>query len=83
MSDTVVIILITLVAILLVGMVVVLLLLLKGRKGVSSEQTGDLKARLEMMDKQTEKTIQLAVSEGMNKLTTVSDIKITSDNIIS
>ena len=69
MSDTVVIILIALVAILLIGMAVVLILLLKGRKGVSSEQTGDLKARLEMMDKQTEKTIQLAVSEGMNKLT--------------
>ena len=69
MSDTVVIILIVLVAILLVGVAVVLALLLKGRKGVSSEQTGDLKARLEMMDKQTEKTIQLAVSEGMNKLT--------------
>ena len=69
MSDTVVIILIALVAILLIGMAVVLVLLLKGRKGVSSEQTGDLKARLEMMDKQTEKTIQLAVSEGMNKLT--------------
>lgn len=65
MSDTVAIILIILVAILLVGVGCVLVVLLKGRKGVSSEQTGDIKTRLEMMDKSTEKTIQLEMQKGM------------------
>lgn len=69
MTETLLIILIVLAAILLVGVVVVLALLLKGRKTGNLEQAGDLKARLELMDKQTEKTIQLAVAEGMNKLT--------------
>lgn len=69
MTDTILIILIVLVAILLIAVGVILLITLKGRKGVSSEQSGDIKARLEMMDKQTEKTINLAISEGMNKLT--------------
>ena len=70
MSDTFVIILIVLVAILLVAAGVVLVLLLKSRKGkeVSSEQTGDIKARLEYLDKSTEKTIQLEMSKGMKVL---------------
>lgn len=65
MSDTMLIILIVLVAILIVGLAIVLVVLLKGKKGVSSEQTGDLKARLELMDRQTEKTIQLEMQKGM------------------
>ena len=70
MSDTFVIVLIVLVAILLVAVGVVLVLLLKSRKGkeVSSEQTGDIKARLEYLDKSTEKTIQLEMSKGMKVL---------------
>ena len=65
MSDTVSVILVVLVAILIVGVAVVLVVLLKDKKGVSSEQTGDLKARMELMDKQTEKTIQLEMQKGM------------------
>lgn len=65
MSDTMLIILIVSVAILIVGLAIVLVVLLKGKKGVSSEQTGDLKARLELMDRQTEKTIQLEMQKGM------------------
>jgi flagellar biosynthesis/type III secretory pathway M-ring protein FliF/YscJ len=60
MSDTLIIVLIVLVALLLVAVGVVLVLLLKSRKGkeVSSEQTGDIKARLEYLDKSTEKTVR-------------------------
>ena len=65
MSDTVLIVFIVLVAILIVGVAIVLAVVLKGKKGVSSEQTGDLKARLEFMDEKTEKTIQLEMQKGM------------------
>jgi len=69
MSDSLVVVLFILLGIVLVGIAVLLVVLLKGRNSSSPEETGDIKARLEYMDKSTEKTIQLAVAEGMNKLT--------------
>ena len=65
MSDIVVIVLVVLVVILIVGMGIILAILLKGKKGVSSSESGELKARLEFMDEKTEKTIQLEMQKGM------------------
>lgn len=71
MSETTAIILIAIIAVFIVVVTVLLVFVLKGKKGaagVSSEQAGDLKARLEYMDKNTEKTIQLEISKGMKTL---------------
>ena len=72
MPDYLVIILIVLAALILVGIIALLVVVLKkNSKSISGDlsQNGELKGRLDAMDKQMEKTIQLAVNEGMLKLT--------------
>lgn len=72
MTDTLVIISIILSMIVLVLLAVILVFVFKSKKGnvaADNSQIGELKGRLDAMDKQMEKTIQVSVNEGMVKLT--------------
>lgn len=71
MSDTVVIALFVVLGLLLIGIAVLLYVVYKKRGGsaADSSQLGEIKARMDMMDKQNEKTINSAINEGMVKLT--------------
>lgn len=72
MTDTLVIISIVLSMIVLVLLAVILVFVFKSKKGnvaADNSQIGELKGRLDAMDKQMEKTIQVSVNEGMVKLT--------------
>ena len=72
MTDTLVIISIILSMIVLVLLAIILVFVFKSKKGnvaADNSQIGELKGRLDAMDKQMEKTIQVSVNEGMVKLT--------------
>lgn len=72
MSDTAVIILFVLLAILLVGVLVLLFVLLKNRKapiGSDQQSLGEVKARIDALDREMEKSIEVILSREMVKLT--------------
>ena len=70
MSDTMLIVLVVLLVLVLIGLAVLLVVVLKNKgKGTDVGQIGELKGRLDAVERQTEKTIEKAISDGMVTIT--------------